>query len=1228
MMYKTLTPNSMIPDSHKSMKQFFLIMRLTFLLLFVITLSASASVLSQTVSFSARNIAIEKAFKEIKKQTGFVFFYDESTIRKDDKVNLVLTNASIEEALKACLINKSLTYAIIEGTIVIKQKVPGQKPLTMSVREKSEVVSIDVKGRIVNEKGEPMESVSVFVKGSQKGVVTNAKGEFLISVQDENAVLVFTSVNIESLEVKVNGRTDLSTIRVKTKIVSGSDAIVVSTGYQTISKERVTGSTDRVDESILSKRPYANLSSMLVGQVAGLVADPATGFTIRGRASFSGSGDRVPLLIVDGFPIEGGFSSINPNDVKSVDVLKDAAATSIYGARAANGVIVVTTKGTGPKGKMTVSYNNMISMGEKIDLDYFMNMADAKSHIDFIDRLYSTFKGTTFITDPYNLAGGSFRSPRSDYASLLIEKEKGNITQEYFDKQKNRMLNDNYKDDLNKYLLRNYFFQQHSFSINGTGEKNSYRFSALFDNDKTSYQFNDNTKLLLNFTNIYNISPSIKYQISGNVTTYNTKSNGINLSHAKSILQPWSKLVDEDGNYSRMSYQNYEPLVQQTEPRLPYSMRYNMLEESTLKDNNYKGMDMRLQNQFEFKLADGLKFTPMFQYESFNDRSVSIYDERMYAVRNYSNVLARYDTAAGLYFSQIPKGGIFKKNSQTNRQSIKVRAQMDFNKTYNEKHEIVALAGGEVISTTTEVEAPEMRFGYNPAGLNYALFDYNQSRLDIFGNAVFENSQSYEGDLLYNYMATGFRQGFKYNDRFVAGYVNGSYTYDKRYTASFSARTDASNYVSKTLRDKFSPFYSAGLLWNVKNEKFMRKARFVDRLAVRGSFGVTGLAAGKTSVKAVTVFSSLAPYAETGNFPAGVVSGRDNDFLTWEKTYSSNLGIDFKMFNGKLNGSLDVYRRYSKDVLSNVQTSQVIQSTQTLSLNMGQILNKGIELSLGTSLNISKNLIWNGTLNFDFNYNEVLRFDYLNPTLPNYLGTGRGGFVVGKPTDYLYMIKLVGTTKDGYYVQEKKNGELVVANSTTNSFSNFGRATIPGITMDLDDRVYYMGRTTSPATLGFTNRFSYKGFSFMSVILGRFGHVFSRRDEALNYAFTSFNFSKTGLNALQSPSLVATNQLGNVAPTLANQAMLSESNLMRNAYSDKVVYDASFIRLNELYLGYDLSDRVVNGMGGIFKAVNLFTQLRNLGTIWTGNGLGFDPENPLGSLKPIKVYTIGAKVNL
>lgn len=150
----------------------------------------------------------------------------------------------------------------------------------------------------------------------------------------------------------------------------------------------------------------------------------------------------------------------------------------------------------------------------------------------------------------------------------------------------------------------------------------------------------------------------------------------------------------------------------------------------------------------------------------------------------------------------------------------------------------------------------------------------------------------------------------------------------------------------------------------------------------------------------------------------------------------------------------------------------------------------------------------------------------------------------------------------------------------------------------------------------------------MSVILGRFGHVFFRRDEQLNYAFTALNFSKTGLAALQTSSNVATRQLGNVEPSILNQAMLNESSSIRNFYSNQVVNDASFLRLNELYLGYDLSDGAVKKMGGMFKSINLFTQFRNLGTIWTGNELGIDPENPLGNLKPIKIFTFGAKVNL
>jgi len=1228
------------------------IMKVTafFLLVFTFNAMAFEGYSQRTkVSLSLNDVPLKTILSNIEEQSNYYFVYNLKTIEDIKQVSIDVEKTSVKDVLDMLFKGNDIQYEMIGKQIILKKvsatgsftnsdlfdqsytTSPAWPPLISSEKQATtrlqNPVQKEITGKVTDKTGNPLPGVTVVVKGATRGTATDINGFFKIEIADNENILIFSFIGMKTQEISLNSRTFIELVMEQT-ISQLKEVVIISTGFQTISKERATGSYSNVSEKTIQNRPYANLESALNGQVAGMVSDPATGFTIRGRSSLTNNIERAPLLVVDGFPVEGGFGSINPNDVKSVDVLKDAAASSIYGARAANGVIVITTKGTGPKGGMNVSYNSFISVGGKIDLDNYMNIADAKSQIDYEDKIYNIFKGTSFIADPYSAANGSFRGIRSPYTTLLIELDKGNITREYFDKEKSKMLNTSYKDDVNKYLLRNYLFQQHNLIISGTGDRNSYKFSALFDDDQTSYQNNNDKKVLLNFTNIYTISKNIKYHFSGNFTSTSTKNNGVSLSQLKSVTAPWTKLIDEEGNYTRMNYQNYEPIVKAMEQRLPYSMRYNILEESSLKDNSSEGLDLRLSNQFEFKIAKGLQFSPMFQYEKYTSESVSIYDEKMYASRNYANIVSYLDPLSKNYFSYIPKGGIYRKNSESDRQSLKFRAQIDFNRTIKDKHEIVALAGAEAIATTTKSGFPETKFGYNSKGLNYALFDYNSDRLDMFGNAVLENSNSYEGELLYDFKASGSRQASIKNERFVAGFFNASYTYDRRYTASVSLRTDASNYVAKTVRDKFSPFYSMGLLWNVKNEKFMKNVAFVDRLAVRTSYGVTGLAAGKNSVMAVTVFSSQSATPETGNLTNGYLSGRDNDFLTWEKTYSTNIATDFSLFNEALTGSIDIYRRHTKDLLSSVQTSQVVQSTQKLDLNLGELLNQGIEISLGTSINITPELSWNGNLNFDYNYNEVLKYDYINPTLFYYLGSNRGGYIPGLPTDFLLMTRIVGTTKDGYYIQEKKNGELVVANNTSNSFSSFGRSTIPGLKVSDDDRVFYQGRTTPPATLGFTNSFSYKGFTLMAIVTGKFGHKFRAIDQVFSYGLTSNNYSATGMATLQDPSAVATTSTGNVFPSKINQVMLGESNSIRNYYSDAVVADASLIRLSEIYLGYEFPKSMLGNADGFFKSVNIFTQARNLGLLWKANKLGLDPDYPIGSVKALKVFTFGVKLKM
>jgi TonB-linked SusC/RagA family outer membrane protein len=1082
-----------------------------------------------------------------------------------------------------------------------------------------------VRGTVLNEAGEALIGVTVLTKEGTLGTATDLNGRFSLDLPDGNQTLIFSYIGYESQEVPVAGRSEIQVI-MQENITELDEITVVATGFQTISKERITGAFDNVGETVLSKRPVSNLADALNGQIAGLVADPTVGFVIRGRSTLSNSvADRRPLLVVDGFPIEGGFESINPNDVLSVDVLKDAAASSIYGARAANGVIVITTKGTGPKGKINVNFNSFVSTGDHIDLDNYMNIVDSREQIAFDDYFYQTFKGTTLIRDPYSAT--TFRGRFSEYYTLLAERDKGNISQEAFESARQRMLNSSYKDDYYDYVLRKSFAQQQNLIISGTGDKNSYKFSFLYDNDKTSLQNNNNDRYLLGFSNTYNISRNIRYTFSNNLTFYNRANNGVNLDYAKSVTSPWTRVFDGDGHYARHVDAYYEPRALALESQSPYSMRYNFLEESRLRDNLYTGMDLRLQNEFEIKVGKSLRIRPMLQYESFRSDDRSIYDQQSYAVRNLANIVSTLDANTGRYVTQIPPGGIYRYNGGQKRDSYKSRLQLDYNKTLRGRHELAAVAGGELITSKTQVNDQEVKFGYNKDGLNYALFDYNMNRTDIWGGNVDNAPTTFEGSNLF--LRNGFsRQSSILNERYVAAYANASYTLNNKYTATVSMRTDASNYISRANRERFSPFYSLGLRWNLKQETFLQSANFIDRLAIRATYGATGNAAGKTSVLPFSVFSNVSPSAETGNFVSGFINGRQNDQLTWEKTYSTNIGTDFSLFKGKLYGSIDLYRRLSEDLLTAVQTSNVLWSSTSLTINAAKVLNKGVELSLGTNINIGRSFNWNTMVNFDYNYNEVLEYNFRATRLLNYVGSTT--FVAGYPTDRIFAVKIAGTTKDGFYVLQKRTGELVIENSSANSFSGFSSLsnTIPGINPGDDDRIFYMGRSTPPATMGFTNTFNWKGFTLMSVMTGRFGHLVRRSDTQLLFNQGSVNYSATGMPLLLTPSSIATSNTGIINPSRANQSVFGTSISTRTFYSDVTLEKASHIRLNEVYLGYEFPGSILNGTGKPIKSLTLYGQARNMGLMWTNNESNIDPEFRPGTLKPVRTFTFGFRLGL
>jgi TonB-dependent starch-binding outer membrane protein SusC len=1077
-----------------------------------------------------------------------------------------------------------------------------------------------VRGIVLNNNKEPLIGVSVLIAGTNLGTATDINGRFSLSMPEGRDTLIFSYLGYEKQEYALNGNTELI-ITLAESTVQLSEVTVVSTGFQNISKERITGSHGSLNEEVISQRPTANIAEALNGQIAGLVSDPTTGFIIRGRGTLSNTiGDRSPLIVVDGFPIEGGFQTINPNDIKSVDVLKDAAASSIYGARASNGVIVITTKKP-VNGKINVQYNSFYRTSDYLDLDHYMNMIDTKTQMNLEENLFNSLKSTTFVRNPY--LSTTPRGLINEHFTLYFDRLAGKISEEQVTAGRAALLQQDYRDDYYKYILRKPFSQQQNLMLSGSTDRNSFKFSILYDNDKTHLQRNNDNKYMLGFNNKYLISKSVSYNFSTNITFRNQALNGVNLGNARSSTSPWTRIYDNNGGFARHASSYYDPMIRTLETVLPYSMRYNFYEESLLRNNLTKSTDIRIQNDFEIKIAEGFNIRPMFQYERFNDEDRSIYSPESFSVRQMANLLSTLDTISKKYVAQIPVGGVYRLNGKNERTSYKGRLQADYNKVFKDKHEIAIVGGGEIISGKTNVDAQDLKLGYNPEGLNHSLFDFNVQRNTIWNENAFNAGMTYEGTTFNPYNFS--RQANVLNERYISGYFSGSYTFSSKYTASVSARTDASNYISRTNAERFSPFYSLGLRWNLKNESFFRQNENVDRLALRVTYGATGNAAGKTAVLPFSVFSNVAPNAETGNLPRGSVNGRVNDALTWEKTYSTNLGVDFSMFNRKIFGSVDLYNRLSKDLIAQVQTSNTVWSVASLNINSGKVLNRGVELNLGTDQRIAGKVNWTSNLVFDFNYNKVLEYNFRTTRILDYVGNTF--FVQGHPTDRVMAIKVAGTTPEGFAVQEKRNGEFVVLNNSNNSLAGFGTLgnTTAGIKVADDDRMWYMGRSTPPATLGFTNSFSWKGFTLMGVITGRMGHIVRRSDYNMFYNAGALRYSATGFSQ-QLPTLTAAStDAGITAPTPSNFSTYSLGNDMFIFYSDKSLQKASSIRFDDLYLEYALPSNIT-GLKKVVTDISLFVQGRNLGLLWTNNEDGIDPQNLPGTIRPFKTVTFGSRI--
>jgi len=531
--------SKVLPLKRYNLSKILLAMKLTAVFIIAALVNVSAKSYSQNINIHQSHISIEKVLKQIRKQSGYNFLYDDNVLSKTSKIDVDITNLSVDEALAKCLKNQPLTYKIIRETIVIKEK-DETSNFSIAVQK--------VQGTVIDEKGEPMPGVSVKLKGSTVGMVTGVDGKYALNAVDGNGTLVFSFLGYTTQEVAINNK-EVVNVTLVPSPKALSEVVVV--GYGTQKRVDLTGAVGSVSSKQLQERPQTDLEQELAGKIAGVNVSVNSGapggetkIRIRGYSSINTSTD--PLYVVDGVVWTEGGNSINPNDVETIDVLKDASSTAIYGTRGANGVILITTK-RGKSGQSgTVSYD---SYGSISVMAKELPVLNSKQWLAVEDQSYANIKKY----DPVGWAAGIYAKddPKIERTALI-----GKL----FDAN----LNPLYDVDWQKATTRTAYSQNHNLSFTGATDKMNYGFFLNYSDDEgiiiNSYLKRYNARLTVDnqIKTWLKVGATLNYD-SQNQRNQDGGTGGNNIPRMLIEMVPFIPIKYPDGTYGkRTDYPNLE----------------------------------------------------------------------------------------------------------------------------------------------------------------------------------------------------------------------------------------------------------------------------------------------------------------------------------------------------------------------------------------------------------------------------------------------------------------------------------------------------------------------------------------------------------------------------------------------------------------------------------------------------------------------------------------------
>ena len=952
---------------------------------------------------------------------------------------------------------------------------------------------ISVSGKVTDVTNHPLEGAAVVVKNDNillsMGTLTDIKGEFRISAK-AGEVIRISYLGMKSREFTVSAEQPFLKVHLEPEIITLSSTDVVATGYQNLHKEQTTSAYTKIRTDQLNRQLNRTVQEAIEGQIAGVrfTKDPFTGKEVpilRGVGTFSGNVGYSPLVVIDNIPTDTPLEDINPKDIESVTVLKDAAATAIYGVRAANGVIVIVTKKGLQNGlrinvhtdlfytfKPNMSRMRYASTSDLIDLEtafYQSKLADSNGNVDDLFASYGEIGGRQTVR---------YYSP---LFQLYRDQAKGKLSQQEVNSTLNEWRNRDYLRDFKRYVWQPIISKRYNISVE-SGNNRSQNYASLQYEDTDERIVTEKTRALnLYLKNTYQLTPWLKSTIgvNGRYTAVDAVAEQVRNLYTDYLKQPrYTRLLGTNpyAGFNLVAPINGHILEQIAGNDAFRSYSFNLLESIAQEHQKQYNLSLRPFANLQVSIIKGLQYQSYFQYELNTHNSETFFDKDTYYMRLRHNQLVKQDATTQKFSSELPEGGYYEQEKgQT--QHYTFRQQLDFNRTFAEAHNVTALLGFEMRQHYTPRNTKEMQYGYDEQTLSFPTLNWK----DLYNPGV--TSYLYGRQSL----SLSRNQQSETKHRFISFYSTLGYSYRQKYNLTGSVRVDQADMFGADPKYKNRQLWSVGGSWNLHREDFFY-GNVVNLLKLRLTYGVSG-----------NVDQTTTPFLRgrlltdvRGAYPSQqYLQFNDTDLpnpkLRWEKTETTNLGIDFGMWYW-LSGSIDLYRRYSSDLLVLTELDPTVGAQRRL-INNGALLNKGIEVSLNATRELAKDLQLTVRTTFAYNKNTIEKVSSKPTNAVEYARNPLRYYKQGDDFNSLYAYRYKETT-NGYPIYLDENG------NPNTTFDANGVPTIKDIISE--DALVRLGTMNPTFNGALSLQLRYKAFELGTMFIYAGGHKLRKDTYSIN----------------------------------------------------------------------------------------------------------------------------------